>query len=515
MHPTSTLSPPLSDAEPDASSPHGQLREAVAARLTIALASLFLLIWTGIFPYSGDADATFHYLNARDGLAAPVDLLGPWARPLFKAYLLLPAQVGMLACRVAMTVLFALLMQQTMALARELRLPRPWLAGLFLPLMPTVFGLATDTMSEIPFALGAVVAVRLWRRNSDTGAAKAGAIPLRLILATLLVSLLPMVRPEGFWLAAMWGVLILMDRRLSVWQRLTLPSLLATGLGLWVLACWVIHGDPIYFIHVWSWPPESYETYGRGSLLHHVYRWPVFCGPVLCALFIAGIKPSLRREMALPWAVWGLVFVLHSVLYWRGWFASIGLMRILASTAPFTAIICLYGWNAIAGWLSRRGWTVTARRRLAGATLLIAAVIPLLHYVLNAQHLRMFPSGSCAQYIHAHNLLDTAPAVIVADKLSLAQLHLPPKPAVFSENSYDKDEQRRMIASRPIGTIGIWDNQRGTMWYELTFDDLRALGYDTLHEATLTATIGRKPIGDWGPSDLLETQRYVVVKKVR
>src|SRR5262249_25244063 len=94
---------------------------------------------------------------------------------------------------------------------------------------------------------------------------------------------------------------------------------------------------------------SSYQSYGHGSLLHHVGRWPWYCGWILFPLFCIGIVPAIRdRRMWAPLALWITIFVAHSLLYWRGMFASIGEMRILVTTSSVTALICLCGWNALA-----------------------------------------------------------------------------------------------------------------------------------------------------------------------
>ena len=48
-----------------------------------------------------------------------------------------------------------------------------------------------------------------------------------------------------------------------------------------------------------------------------------------------------------------LIFTLHTVLWWRGWFGSCGLMRILACVRPITAIVCLQGMECIVAGMLR------------------------------------------------------------------------------------------------------------------------------------------------------------------
>lgn len=475
-------------------------------RVLCAAVFVILVAWALVFRHSGDADATFHYLDARDAWVDPAELLSAWDRPLFKLYLLLPAQGGVLAARVAMAALFGVLMWQTIELARELGVARPVLAGAFLILQPMVFSLASDTMSELPMALGIVVAIRLWQRGWTDR-------PGFLALSCLVVSLLPMVRPEGFWLCAMWGVMVLVATHVGPLRRRLLLALpLAAGSVLWMLACWIFIDNPFYVLDFWSWPARSYDVYGRGSLLHHVIRWPLYAGAVLTVLFIAGVRPSWRREMSLPWAIWLLIFVLHSVLFWRGWFASLGLMRILATTAPLTALICLFGWNHLAEVLPRRGWSALQRRRAALVTLALATGIVLVHFVLRPQHLRTLPMRRAVAQLQARDLIAGAPLIVISDKVVLAELNLPPRPSGVLDPGYDADALRGALRGAPVGTVGIWDNQRALDWYRLGIGELRALGYEVLAEETQLATRQQRrllPLWAW-----YEWQRYYVVRKV-
>lgn len=470
--------------------------------LLCAVVFLFLIAWASLFRHTGDADATFHYLDARVAWVDPGEMLSAWDRPLFKFFLMVPARLGVLPARTAMAALFAVLMWQTIQWARELRIERPILAGVLLILQPTVFGLASDTMTELPMALGIVIAVRMWQRGAW-------------LKSCLVTSLLPMIRPEGFWLCAMWGVMVRFTTAAGpIARRIGLAASLTTGTLLWMAACWSIRGDALWFIRVWSWPVETYAAYGRGPLWHHVVRWPVHLGAVLTVLWIAGIRPSAReRSMRLPWEIWLLIFGLHSILFWRGWFASLGLMRIMATTAPVTALVCLFGWNRMSAWLEGRGWRERQRRRLATATLSLATAIVLAHYLLLGQHLRTFPLQRAVAHLRQHDLIATAPAIVVSDKTALAEMALPLKPDNVLDPGYSAAELREKLRAMPIGTIGIWDNQRALQWYGISINELTGMGYDILKDETQTAMRQPKqllPVGNW-----FERQRYYAIRKTR
>src|SRR5438309_8747921 len=87
------------------------------------------------------------------------------------------------------------------------------------------------------------------------------------------------------------------SRLRTILLRVSALACLTVGLLAWAAACWALtfNHDILYVLHIWNWPPSSYAAYGKGSLLHHVILWPVYCGTLLCVPFVLGIKPSWRR----------------------------------------------------------------------------------------------------------------------------------------------------------------------------------------------------------------------------
>src|SRR5262245_18555649 len=107
-----------------------------------------------------------------------------------------------------------------------------------------------------------------------------------------------MARPEGFFLAAMWGNMLLSHQQIpSIARRLVSCALLACGMIAWMLAGQCLAHNWRLFYDYWSWPAGGYPYFPRGTLLHHVILWPYYCGLVLIVLFIAGIKPARNRAM--------------------------------------------------------------------------------------------------------------------------------------------------------------------------------------------------------------------------
>ena len=483
---------------------HTGNRKASLRRLTVCVAiAMVLAVWVMCWPYTGDGDAAMHQLNLLESARNAKHALTPWARPGFVAMMILPALGGTRVVRCFAAVLAAILSWQTMRLADDLKMPNATLAGLLVIWQPLYFALAADTMTEMPMALGVVLAVRLWKAKRPAA-------------SCLLVSLLPLVRPEGFFLAVLWGAMTLFGRSIGpLWRRrIWICMSLAAGMLCWMAACWIVAGQPLYFIQAWSWPLSSYATYGRGHLLHHVVLWPYYCGPVLTWLFLAGVIPSMRRGMALPWAVWGVVFGVHSILWWQGMFGELGLMRIQACSASVTAVVCLYGWNAIGRWAARCGVRRLVRRVAAGLTVTVATGVVVTYYVLNPTRYLCFPMLEAARYVRQSGQLPTAPRVFAADHIAWIEMGVLSTSPRAMTNSFERVEQRARLGALPVGSIGIWDNFRGKTWHHVAIEEFEGLGFEVLHESSH----GPPPL-PWGMTERIppgeSNLRCVVFRKRR
>jgi hypothetical protein len=522
----------------------GQTRRTSAAAKRVAVCAgllALLMAWAVVFPQTGDGDAIMHYLNAHDSLWQPAKLMGSWARVGSKIYLLIPAQFGVLAARWAAAVVSVLCAWQTVRLAEDLKMENALLAAPFLIFQPFVFSLAGDTMTELPFALGVIIAIRLWMKG------RYGA-------SCWVMGYLPTVRPEGFFLCALWGAMLIGERK---------PKLiLALGWGtmVWMIGCWVWWGDPMYCFRAgWSWPADSLRVYGRGSFFWHVNRWPVYCGPVLFVLFLAGVwrvggtrgaahtplngwgralsiagigvivlemlVPAGWREGVLPWMALGLVgaiawrvrgekfavgiwvflliFTLHTVLWWRGWFGSCGLMRILACVGPITAIVCLAGWNAVVA-RAANFWRVLA--------IVAIGLTAMVYYIVDPLHQRIFPLQTACEFVSRHDLLRDAPMIVFGDPMAQAALKMRPNPPNILHNDCDAALERAHLARAPVGSVGLWDNQHAQQWFGVSISDLTGLGYTTLFRAEQRPRFAV----EWAePANMPRDQVYVVIRKDR
>ncbi len=463
-----------------------------------------LVVWAIYFPFSGDGDSVLHYLNALDTSRDISKGLFAWTRPGYKIPMSLFAAHGIMAAHVFNAFITTAAAWNTMRLAEQLRIPRPWLAGLFLFLQPYVFALGSDTMTEMPMALGLVLSVRWWLSGNY-------------VLSCLMAGYLPSVRPEGFFFGLIFGVMViqlcLRDKSRTpgqswphaIGRMAVLLLCLSAGLALWVFLCWYFAHDALLVLHYWSWPPGSYAGYGKGPLLHYVINWPRYCGLPLFILFVAGIWNSVRRSMILPWAAWGTVIGVHSVLYWGGWFASCGLIRIMACSSPITAVVCLYGWNTLSDSMPR-----SLHKPVLGLTVFLAGLWVIGNYCLDRERMHFLPLQRCAAFIRSNHLLDNKPYFFAGDKIATAMLHGPNLPDdKLMAMPCDKHEIAKNLAALPLGSIGVWDTEQAPVWHGYTIGDLTSHGYTLLYDTHVHVYSFTSLIRGYWWLDM----RYVVLRK--
>lgn len=487
---------------------------------------LLLIAWAWYWPYTGDGDSLLHYWNLRTTWLDPKLGLTSWARPVYVLLMILPAQFGWFAVRCFAALVTTVLVWQTMRMADDLQLPNGAMAGLLLVFQPLAFALASDTMTEIPMALGLAIALRLWWAKRFTA-------------SCLLVSFLPLVRPEGFLIAPVWGLFLLLlprKREYPSWpQRFLIGASLATGVVTLLLVCRLVTGKWLYFLYEWSWPLIGTQ---KGSFWHHFIHWPYYCGWMLLPLFLIGLLPSCKRAMGLPWAAWAVVFLAHSYMFWTGTFGALGFMRILVSTAPVTALICLYGWNAIARLVRAHQWPESVQQGVAVVLVIPIALTAIIYYYVEPKHYRFVPAQKAAAFVRLNQLLAGAPRFLVSDPIILTELDYPAREfllagkdpkrdpevkSVLVHNFFDREENVNQLKALPAGTIGVWDNDQGRWWYHIEPDEFPQLGYTVLLKARLSEKETQLNFPPWMKDYLIDPfismkssltePEYVVVRK--
>jgi hypothetical protein len=460
-------------------------------RRAVVWMAVFAAVGAGLVLLYHDADqqdSGYHFLFARWAHSHPRYFIGVWARPLFTLLYFPFAQFGYAAAKFFTVIISLATAWQSFRLARQIGFARAEMAIPLLFLQPSFFLLSSTVLTETLFALVFVIALRLHL----SGRIKAG-----MVVASLLI----LVRPEGFFIGVLWGVWVLLERRSDgatgrrgdgeavkwVGKSLDLPSrpvapsprrlvsllLLATGAFAWWLAAYLIMRDPLWIVHDWpsDWRPDG-KANGTGPVWWYVKSLPLIVGPILIAPFIGGLWRLLRRrEFMCGVSAFLVLFVAHSLMFWRGWFGSAGYARYFVCVSPAVALIALAGWNDLA---ERRAKFSGAARNsfaaiaLAGSFLISVFYVDAWIFTRDARAVdEMFEWFRANERPVARLICSQAYMWIVFDR---DQWERPPFTA-------DRDHNLALIRQSPPQTLVFWDEDTGPKWYGLRAADFEAAGY--------------------------------------
>lgn len=470
-----------------------QARRACLWLLAFGLIGILLVL---LYRDAEQQDSAYHFLFARWAWRHPVFFVSVWARPLFTLIYFLPSQLGYPAAKLFSVIISLATAWQTFRLAEQVKQPRAELAIPFLFLQPAFFALSPVVMTETLFALLLVIALRL-----HVG----GRIKSGMLVASLLI----LVRPEGFFIGVLWGVWILRiadcELRTDTGSDHLLKSaksfsqnlirnpqsvirilLLASGMFIWWLAAFGLTGDKLWIVN--DWPPDwevRGQANGTGPVWWYAIQLPLIAGIPLVVPFLFGLWLSLkRREFVFATSSFLTLFVLHSLMFSRGWFGSAGYARYFVCVSPAIALITLAGWNAMVG----RQWKFfgLAKPAVTASIVLLAAVVCLVY----VDSIRFTRDARAVDRMYTWlrtkhpQIIDRTERLICSQAYARILLDRDPweKPS-FSAN---RESNLDLIRKSPAGTLVLWDEDTGPKWYKLQADDFVASGYELLGSQSFT-----------------------------
>jgi hypothetical protein len=252
--------------------------------------------------------------------------------------------------------------------------------------------------------------------------------------------------------------------------------LLATGMMLWWLAAYLIMRDPLWIVHDWptDWQPDG-KANGTGPIWWYAALLPLIVGPLLIAPFIVGLWRLLRRrEFMCGVSAFLVLFVAHSLMFWRGWFGSAGYARYFVCVSPAVALIALAGWNELA---ERRAEFFGSARRSLAATAIAGSFLISVFYVDGWKFTRdaravdeMFQWFRANERPVARLICSQAYMWIVFDRDQWE------RPAFTA----DREHNLALIRQSPPHTLVFWDEETGPKWYGLRAGDFESAGYSRL-----------------------------------
>lgn len=424
-----------------------------------------LLVW--LYPDAEQQDSAYHFLFSRWAADHPFYFVGVWARPLFTVVYFLPAQLGYPAAKLFTVVIGLATAWQTFRLAERLKLRRAELVVPLLFLQPAFFALSSEVMTEMLFALLFIVALRLHL---------AGRINAGMLVASSLI----LVRPEGFFIGILWGLWVLRPAIRSPLPAIRILQclLLASGMFVWWLAALAITGDKLWIVH--NWPPDwqvDGQANGTGPIWWYAAQLPLIAGLPLFAPFLVGLWRLLRnRELAFATSSFLTLFVLHSLMFARGWFGSAGYARYFVCVSPVIALIALVGWNELA---SNR-----PQRSLQVASLTLAALACFVYVDSISFSRDAFAVREMRDWLGNHSTLIDPSSADYHRRLITSQAYprilLGRDPLENPNFTADREHNLNLIRQSPAGTLVLWDDETGPKWYRLRAEDFQAAGFELL-----------------------------------
>jgi hypothetical protein len=419
-----------------------------------------------------EADGCTHYLYARFAFAEPHYLVNVWGRPLCTGIYAIPAiAAGRFGVRTMSLMLAIGCALVARAIAGALGDRRPTLSTIFTLAQPLLFLHSFSELTELPFALLLAAAFLAYARRN-------------LLLMTLLISLSPLSRPEGF------GFLVLAALALAAHRRLRWLPLLPIPLIIWDIEGWRIFGQPIYagfsehlpHILQWidwlpqNWPYAEKSAYLPGSAFHFIMLMPAIASPLIFPAMCVGIWRTFvpvrfgnhqQRCRVFSAAIPILILVVHSFLYFTGRMASSGELRYMLVVGPFWGI------------LSARGWMWIFDRYRWNWVMPIAALVSLAPIVLNHFY-QVIPLTYSDDWIEASNVatwLNQTP--LRHDYPRVLAAH----PGIFyflgvsqTNHSVAREWTKTVVDAAPPGTILVWDGVYGVY----NADTLRSVKLDEI-----------------------------------
>ena len=310
---------------------------------------LLVLFANGV---NGGADTFTHYQMSRYSWIHHDLLLNQWGKPVFTVLFSPIAQLGLQAIILTNLALIFFEAFLVLKIANQLDLKRSWLAPLLFLTCPVVFDNAVSSLTEIICALFLILFIHWSLRG-------------KFFLGALVLSFMPFARSEGFVILGVAAMFFFFTRRWKFIPLLAVGSIILNLFGYWYtgIPLWIFDSNPYVNTEITS--------YGSGSFFHFfIWAIPVFGIGFLFLLKSTWLnahtivnrltidwksinvaedsKNFILKHQVMFWIVlgsfWGY-FMAHTVLWWQGMWASLGLLRVMFVVAVPMVLLALIELN--------------------------------------------------------------------------------------------------------------------------------------------------------------------------
>jgi hypothetical protein len=343
----------------------GQSRTGYYAVLT-AICTIFLGIIVFFDSSYGGYDNWKHYLISRHLYAHPELGLDTWGKPLFTVLASPFAYFGFKGAQLFNLITCLLFILSARRILNFLGVERHWSEPIFMVGAPVYFACVTSALTEPLFVLFLVFSIELFLKE-------------RKIFAILLLSCLPFIRNEGYFMWLPFGLLCL--NRRDWWKGV----FFAGGTLLFAIITGIVHGDLLYVIKSNHYLNHD-GHYGSGTWFHFFRLMPLWFGLAGCVLLIAYFIPRKGKSEITDGEKWKqfhlltmgcfLIYLFLHVVFWAlGIMGSLGLERVMAGNSAL-------GFLALYAWLQSRKFNNNKRLWHYAPVFLIVFQMSLLVYII-------------------------------------------------------------------------------------------------------------------------------------
>ncbi len=300
------------------------------------LSLIFVFFLTNLFlstGFTGGAESIWHYNYSHYAFSYPSLFFESWAKPI---YTLLSAPFAFFGFKALQ--FFNILIAIAAGLfsylvAKELKMKQPILAIILCCFTPVFTFNVFSGLTEILFALITIVSSYLLLKN-------------RYLFASVLLSLLPLIRPEGIFLIPIYAFYIAYNKQFK-----SLPFIVI-GFVVYLVVGGIIYNDFLWIINHNPYMGEV-GLYGTGSFFQFIKRSPGYFGIPNEIFYVTGLVAGItlylrsKREYSKEFFLVILPFFaylfIHSFMWWTGLGNSQGSNRYMAAIVPLMAVMSTRG----------------------------------------------------------------------------------------------------------------------------------------------------------------------------
>lgn len=317
--------------------------------------------------FYGGADNLTHYYISRYSFKHPHLFLDTWGRPVFTIMSSPFSQFGFQGLKMFNVLLGCLSAFLGFLTARKIGIAKAWIAILFVIFTPIYFLMTMTGLTEIQFGFILLLSVYLFFDE-------------KYIASAVIISFIPMSRSEGFVFLPLFLLAFLMKKKFK-----PIPFLI-TGLVFFSLIGYFYIWKDFFWIFTHFPYPMHHPLYKeKGNLFYFIISSPQIFGLPLLILFLAGtglygylfFKSKKEDRLKVFLEIWLLVipvllfFALHSVLYWKALFGSMGFVRVVTGVLPLAAIVSLKAYD----YLEKKYFKKEIFRKVLLAVLIVLLLI--------------------------------------------------------------------------------------------------------------------------------------------